>query len=76
VSSVGDRDSDGNKIQLEEIDPFSFPANFNRGVTNDNRIAIIEAIKDAWGLSAKVPTDFDGLPLVSLQNSWFMQYKE
>ncbi len=76
VSSVGDRDSEGNTIQLEEVDPFSFLANFNRGVTNDNRTAIIAAIKDAWGLSADLPTDYDGLPLMSLQNSWFMPYKE
>ncbi|MCA9260062.1 MAG: hypothetical protein KDA61_12710 [Planctomycetales bacterium] len=76
VSSVGDRDADGNEIQLGEVNPFSFLANFNRGVTNDNRIAIISAIKDEWGLSAELPTDFDGLPLMSLQNSWFVPYKE
>lgn len=76
VSSVGDRDSLGNSIQLEEVDPFSFLANFNRGVTNDNRTAIISAIKEAWGLSADLPADYDGLPLMSLQNSWFMPYKE
>lgn len=76
VSSVGDRDSDGNNIQLEEVDPFSFLANFNRGVTKENRTAIISAIKDAWGLSSKLPADYDGLPLMSLLNSWFMPYKE
>jgi 5-methylcytosine-specific restriction protein B len=76
VSSVGDRDAEGNDIQLAEVDPFSFLANFNRGVTDDNRIAIIAAIKDEWGLAADLPTDFDGLPLMSLQNSWFMPYKE
>ncbi|MCA9193594.1 MAG: hypothetical protein KDB03_17600 [Planctomycetales bacterium] len=47
VSNVGDRDSGGNNIQLEEVDPFSFLANFNRGVTNDNRTAIIAAIMEA-----------------------------
>ena len=76
VSSVSDRDPEGNAIQLGEVDPFSFLANFNRGVTNDNRTAIIAAIKDAWGLSADFPADYDGLPLMSLQNSWFMPYRE
>lgn len=76
VSSVGDRDSDGNSIQLEEVDPFSFLANFNRGITSHNRTAIIAAIKEAWGLSSELPTDYDGLPLMHAVNSWFMPYKE
>ncbi len=75
VSSVTDRDENGADIPLDEVDPFSFLANFNRGVTNDNRKAIIAAIKEEWGLTSELPSDFDGLPLMSLQNSWFMPYK-
>lgn len=46
ASSVSDRDADGNEIPLDEVDHFSFLANFNRGITNDNRRAIIRAISD------------------------------
>lgn len=75
VSSVTDRDVNGADIPLDEIDPFSFLANFNRGITNDNRKAILAAIKDEWQLTSDLPCDFDGLPLMSLQNSWFMPWK-
>jgi 5-methylcytosine-specific restriction protein B len=61
---------------MNEIDPFSFFANFNRGVTDDNRRAILAAIKDEWNLQSDLPQDFHGLPLMSAQNSWFMPYKK
>lgn len=75
VSPVADEDPEGTKVPMDETDPFSFMANFNRGVTDENRIAIVSAIKDEWGLTAELPSDFDGIPLVNLQNSWFMPYK-
>ncbi len=75
VSSVSDEDPKGTKVQMSETDPFSFMANFNRGVTDNNRIAILSAIKDEWGLTAELPSDFDGIPLMNSQSSWFMPYK-
>jgi len=74
VSPVADEDPEGTKVPMDETDPFSFMANFNRGVTDENRIAIVSAIKDEWGLTAELPSDFDGIPLVNSQNSWFMPY--
>lgn len=76
VSSVTDRAEGNTEIPLSEIDPFSFFANFNRGVTNDNRRAILGAIKENWNLRSELPQDFDGLPIMSAQNSWFMPYKK
>jgi 5-methylcytosine-specific restriction protein B len=75
VSSVTDKDKGGVEVPMDEVDPFSFFANFNRGVTDDNRRAILTAIKKEWQLVSDVPQDFDGLPLMSAQNSWFMPYK-
>lgn len=75
VSSVSDEDPEGTKVPLDETDPFSFMAIFNRGVTDANRIAILKAIKDEWKLKSDLPSDFDGIPLVNSQNSWFMPYK-
>jgi hypothetical protein len=35
-------------------------------------VAILQELKKEWQLKADVPTDFDGLPLMNAQNSWFM----
>lgn len=75
VSKVKDIDANDQSLQLEEIDPFSFMANFNRSVTSDNRIAILRSIKDQWRLQSALPSDFDGLPLMNAQSSWFMPFK-
>lgn len=75
VSSISDEYPQGNKVPLDEIDPFSFLAIFNRGVTDENRIAILDALKNEWQLHSELPTDFNGIPLVNSQNSWFMPYK-
>ena len=75
VSPVVDEDPEGNDTPLSETDPFTFIAIFNRGVTNTNRIAILQELKNEWKLTASLPTDFDGLPVVNAQNSWFMPYK-
>lgn len=73
---ITDEDADGNQFQLTEIDPFSFLANFNRGVTDANRIALWAALKDQWKLGSPVPEDFSGLPVANSMNSWLMPYKK
>jgi len=75
VSPVADEDPEGKDTPLDEPDPFTFMAIFNRGVTNENRIAILQELKNEWKLTASLPADFDGLPVVNSQNSWFMPYK-
>ncbi len=75
VSPVADENPQDTKVPLDEIDPFSFMAIFNRGVTDQNRIAIIDALKEEWQLTSDLPSDFDDLPVVNSQNSWFMPYK-
>ncbi|BDQ01554.1 AAA family ATPase [Ignavibacterium sp.] len=62
------------EIPLEDIDPFTFIANFNRG-GNENRIKILSHLKDLWNLTTKLPSDFDGIPVVNPMNSWFFGYK-
>ena len=76
VSSVVDRDVGDIEVPLDEIDPFSFFANFNRGITDENRRAILAAIKDEWKLKSELPEDFEGLPLMSAQSSWLMPHKK
>ena len=74
ASSITDKGSDGSSFQLKEIDPFTFLANFNRGVRDDNRQAMWQLLKDEWRLTAEIPSDFDGLPLADLRSSWLMPY--
>src|SRR5688500_6170154 len=63
VSSLDDRLADGTTIPLAEIDPFTFFGVFNRGITNQGRVAILERIKKHFGVDARVPRDFSGIPV-------------
>jgi hypothetical protein len=74
ASSITDKDAEGNQFRLKAIDPFTFMANFNRGVRDDNRIAMWKMLKEEWGLSSDLPQDFDGIPVASAQNAWLMPY--
>lgn len=74
ATSINDRGSDGAEFPLKEIDPFTFLANFNRPVTDDNRRALWGTLKDEWHLTSELPQDFDGLPVANPQASWLMPY--
>jgi len=71
---LNDRDEGGRRFLLQEIDPFTFFAAFNRGLTNENRVAILREVHDFFGCKAAVPTDFDGIPVMNNQKSWFIRY--
>lgn len=75
VSSLVDRsDASGTEIPLAEIDPFTFFGNFNRGIKDSNRTAILKAIKSEWALASPLPEDYSGLPLLDLRSSWLMPF--
>ena len=74
VISLWDEGADGQNIPLAEIDPFTFLASFNRGVTDKNRQVNWNFLKMRWGLKALVPDDFMGIPLMFNMNSWFFPY--
>lgn len=63
--------ADGNKTKIDQIDPFTFYANFNRGTTNENRISILSEIQKEFSVQSEVPTDFDGIPVVNNMASWY-----
>lgn len=63
------------EFQLTEIDPFTFLANFNRGKTTAlNRQKMWSFLKEEWNLTAEIPEDFDGVPVVMAMNSWLMPF--
>jgi 5-methylcytosine-specific restriction protein B len=76
IIALTDKNTKNEQIPLTEIDPFTFFANFNRGIKTENRIAIIRALKEVLGLASEVPTDFTGTPVVSNQKAWFFAYQE
>ncbi len=74
VNKMRDKDSQG-EIPLDEIDPFTFYSTFNRGITDSNRIEILRNIKKKLKLKTNVPSDFEGIPVVDMRQSWFFPYK-
>lgn len=75
ITPLMDQDDQGARFLLTEIDPFTFFGTFNRGIRIEQRIAIIAGIMKKFDLEGSAPTDFDGLPLLNNQRSWFFTYK-
>ena len=75
AGSTFDKDDKGAKIPLTSIDPFTFYSSFNRGLTKENRSKILAYFKAKLQLQSDVPTDFDGVPVVSNQAAWFFAYQ-
>ena len=57
--------------ELIDIDPFSFLSCFNRSISVASRQQIIAWLKRRWALESAVPEDFDGIPLMNAQRSWY-----
>lgn len=74
VIEFKDRNEAGENIPLLEIDPFTFFAHFNRGLTEENRIKILSYLKTKFELAAPVPSDFHGIPVANMQKAWFFAF--
>lgn len=61
------KDTDGSPVP--DIDPFTVFGIFNRGLTEGNRLAICSHFKNALGIEADLPTDFDGVPVLNAQKA-------
>jgi 5-methylcytosine-specific restriction enzyme B len=76
VTSMLDKNRDDERVLLTEIDPFTFFSAFNRQIRDENRIAILAQVKKHFGLQSPLPSDFDGIPVVNNQSSWFFAYQK
>lgn len=76
VISLNDKISEDSDetTKIQNIDPFTFFANFNRSTTDENRQALLEKIKEKWQIVNSIPSDFSGLPALTPQNAWFFAY--
>lgn len=60
--------------ELIDIDPFTVFGLFNKKLTDKNRILILEAIAELFGVNTPVPTSFDSLPVLNPQNATFYYF--
>ncbi len=67
-------DPEGTRVA--DIDPFTVYAIFNRGITHDKRIDICQKFKRYLDMTADVPNDFDGVPVMNTQRTNFMAFAE
>jgi 5-methylcytosine-specific restriction protein B len=75
VTPLNDKDLDGTRFLLEEIDPFTFFGVFNRGIKESNRNDILAKMKEFFKIQSPLPDDLEGLPVLNNQRSWFFSYR-
>jgi 5-methylcytosine-specific restriction enzyme B len=74
TTPINDKDADGHRFLMKEIDPFTFFGSFNRGQSVEKRQEIIRELIDFFGAKNRVPNNFDGIPTLNNQSSWFISY--
>ncbi len=62
--------------EIIDIDPFTIFGTFNKGITNVNRITILNGIASEFGISAKVPGNFNGIPVLNNLSATFYGFKD
>lgn len=62
--------------KLIDMDPFTFFALFNKGIREENRILILEAISSVFDIKSKVPKSFDGLPVANNLNATYYNFNK
>ena len=72
ITPLNDKDGDGARFLLKEIDPFTFFGVFNRRIGYDQRLGILSRIKQFFGLESELPEDFNGVPVLNNMKSWFI----
>lgn len=58
-----------------DIDPFSVFGLFNRGIRQENRINSTRIFKELLDISSDIPNDFEGVPIMNNQSSFFFGFK-
>ena len=59
---------------IADIDPFTVFGLFNKGITDVNRVAILNEIAKEFSISAPVPDTFDGIPVLNNLNATFYRF--
>ena len=69
-------DEGGKDDRFTDIDPFTTFGLFNRGISKKNRASSAALFKRLLNISADVPSDFDGVPLLNNQKSHFFGFRQ
>lgn len=69
-----DRFANGSTGPLQDICPFTVMGSFNRTMTDANRRLIAGELAKLLGVTAPVPTSFEGIPILNNQRSWFFAF--
>ena len=68
-------DEGGKDDRFTDIDPFTTFGMFNRGISKKNRASSAALFKRLLNISADVPSDFDGVPILNNQKSHFFGFR-
>ena len=68
-------DEGGKDDRFTDIDPFTTFGLFNRGISKKNRASSAALFKRLLNISADVPSDFDGVPILNNQKSHFFGFR-
>lgn len=55
-----------------DLDPFTFFGTFNKGLSDKNRIELLRAYVNNFGVDTELPSDFTGIPVLNNMKAWFM----
>lgn len=61
---------------LNDICPFTVMGAFNRGLKDENRIAILNGLKKHLNIVADIPSSFEGIPVLNNMKAWFFSYSK
>lgn len=59
---------------IEDIDPFSVYGIFNRTMSWENRIRLLEKFKRHFNLKSELPQEFNGVPTIFAMKSFFFHW--
>ncbi len=62
--------------QIVDIDPFTVFGLFNKGITTENRIRIMQGLALALGVDVPIPQSFEGVPVLMNLAATFFWFKE
>jgi len=60
-----------NGVEMNDVCPFTVFGCFNKSANIEKRIALIRSFAERMGVTAKVPTIFDGIPILNPMMAWF-----
>lgn len=60
---------------VKDMDPFTVFGLFNKGITNDNRVAIITGIASEFGINTVIPKNFEGIPVLNNMKATYYYFE-